>query len=221
MISGAGQNTSTAVMQRRVAAHEVISRAEAKTRGLGWYFTGVPCPRGHRAKRTVSNWECRSCVNAKKARQRVANPEIERAKDKERYHAAGDRKRTQMRASRAIHVDARREYDRIRYAENPDRNAATKARAAVWWKTNRGKANYMVSRRRAWIKIATPAWLTREQKRAIRAFYIEASEREGEWHVDHIVPLRGKNVCGLNVPWNLQILTGDDNRRKRNAFVDA
>lgn len=66
---------------------------------------------------------------------------------------------------------------------------------------------------------ATPTWADLD---AIEAIYAECraiSKRTGKKHqVDHIVPLRGKEVCGLHVPDNLQILLKSENRSKSNRY---
>jgi 5-methylcytosine-specific restriction endonuclease McrA len=72
---------------------------------------------------------------------------------------------------------------------------------------------------------ATPPWVTKEQKLQIRQLYLEAqrlTKLTGERYVvDHIVPLINDAVCGLHVPWNLRVMTQEENLKKSNKLLDA
>ncbi len=63
---------------------------------------------------------------------------------------------------------------------------------------------------------ATPKWLTKEHLKEIREIYKNSSK---DHHVDHIVPLQGKSVSGLHVPWNLRVITKEENLSKSNKLL--
>lgn len=95
---------------------------------------------------------------------------------------------------------------------------------ARWLVENKHVALAHASSRRDAVRTATPKWLTKVQKRAIIQFFKgarELTETTGvPYDVDHIVPIKGKSVCGLHVPWNLQVLPRQANRNKSNRFED-
>ena len=66
----------------------------------------------------------------------------------------------------------------------------------------------------------TPAWLTEDDLWMIEQAYDIAVKRTQVtgvmFQVDHIVPLQGKTVSGLHVPWNLQVITEFANKQKGN-----
>ena len=76
--------------------------------------------------------------------------------------------------------------------------------------------------RRASKQRATPKWLSEEQKKEIISLYYLAKKLTKEnnivYHVDHIVPLNGTNICGLHVPWNLQVITAVENMKNGNKY---
>lgn len=60
---------------------------------------------------------------------------------------------------------------------------------------------------------ATPPWADYDK---IKDIYMHCPEGH---HVDHVIPLKGKNVCGLHVETNLQYLTAKENIRKSNKLL--
>lgn len=101
-----------------------------------------------------------------------------------------------------------------------ERKEVARSISKRYYLKNKAEKLASVARRRAAIR--TPRWA---QLNKIKEFYKLArhlTESTGIRHsVDHIIPLRGKNVCGLHVETNLQILTLSENTRKHNRFIDV
>lgn len=112
-------------------------------------------------------------------------------------------------------VEKTRAYKRKYKATNPDVDRLYK-------QENKAAINSTNAKRRAGTKNRTPLWLTEFDRLKMKCYYQVAAMRSREsgqdWHVDHIIPLQGKNVCGLHVPNNLQIIPAIENMRKNNHY---
>jgi hypothetical protein len=87
-----------------------------------------------------------------------------------------------------------------------------------FYKANKERYVAARARRRAAQDSATPAWLTAIDKAMIQEMYDVSEARYIQTgikhHVDHIVPINGKDVAGMHVPWNLQVITAHENLSK-------
>jgi hypothetical protein len=97
-------------------------------------------------------------------------------------------------------------------ARNPDKVKASKRK---WSKANPKKELAKTRKYQASKLNATPSWLSKEQIAEMVKIYVTCPKG---YEVDHIVPLQGKNVRGLHVPWNLQHLPIKPNRQKSNKY---
>lgn len=69
------------------------------------------------------------------------------------------------------------------------------------------------------VRLATPKWVDYDRIREVYRLRDEMNVATGvEHHVDHIVPLAGRNAHGFHVHDNLQVLTAEANIRKNNTF---
>jgi len=87
---------------------------------------------------------------------------------------------------------------------------------------NKDKLNALCRNRQIALLNRIPDWLTKEEFWLIEEAYKLAALRTKifgfAWHVDHIIPLRGKLVSGFHVPTNLQVIPWIENQRKTNKF---
>jgi hypothetical protein len=108
-----------------------------------------------------------------------------------------------------------RRFSKQYYLNNKDKKKA-------YYGENKVRYASLSAKRRASILLRTPKWLSVEQLKEIETEYALrewCSEVMGEeYHVDHIVPLQGKKVSGLHVPWNLRVIPASKNISKSNKF---
>src|ERR1035437_1721827 len=112
----------------------------------------------------------------------------------------------------ATHVDINNAAKTRWALENKEKVIAARLK---WKSANIGLVMADRSQRKERIALATPKWLSLLQKEMIAFQYMMADLRTKmfgiPYHVNHIVPLRAKNVCGLHVPWNLETIPAKEN----------
>ncbi len=165
---------------------------------------------------------CKECILTDIAQRHRANPEIRRIRSIE-WRANNPLRSRQVWRSYAERNKEKRLRERKEYRlKNIDNERERERQYLI---NNRPIVRAKNARRRAAETQATPSWLNAIQKAQIVEFYELASACEmqtGEpYHVDHIVPLRGNDINGLHVPWNLQVLTEFDNCSKHNKVFAA
>lgn len=113
------------------------------------------------------------------------------------------------RAYQAKHPDQVRDTKKRWNINNPDKVREIRRKLR---QENPQKYRAEVSARRRKVRQNTPPWAKRKD---LVAFYEACPEG---FHVDHIIPLRGKRVSGLHVINNLQYLPARENLRKFNHY---
>jgi HNH endonuclease. len=194
---------------------KIISRKEAKQLGLSLYFTGKLCKNGHISQRKTSGGNCLLCqsewyyCNKEQVLESSARARKRRLEKHNTYNAiwrknnpdyfrnwrkANKRPRKRAKLS-AKQIEINRKLAALKYRTSP-RGLAIRLACQV---------------KREAVKLqAIPKWANLKE---IQQFYVACPKG---MTVDHIVPLQGKNVCGLHVLENLQYLTSKENNSKGN-----
>lgn len=163
----------------------------AREHKLKYYFTGKPCKYGHTVQRLTLT---RSCVICTKVRK---NKDAQKYRDKNKEQIRIKMLEYSKKNRSLVNQRAKISRDKA-YAKDPQRMKALR--------------RSQVALRRARKLQATPLW---SDLQAIKEFYLNCPPLH---HVDHIVPLAGKTVCGLHVLENLQYLPIKENLSKGNKF---
>lgn len=145
-------------------------------------------------------------------------------KSREEFHARKEVKSGLMSHCKPCRASFSKIYNRTeskkisssKWAHKSENREKIRARARRFAKQNPEKMKRQREKREKAIQQATPPWLTDQQKLEIKLFYQNCPEG---YSVDHWAPILGKEVCGLNVIWNMRYLLIEENKRKNNKFT--
>jgi hypothetical protein len=215
---------------------EIISRDEAKEKGLTHYFTGVPCFRNHLTVRYVSTHQCYECHKLKRTKY------VRVVKDKHARAIAKENNELTYKSDKPC----KNNHDSLRYTCNGMCLACLDAIVS----TDTYKSKTKASRERNKDKKAAYDKLFDARNKEYRdrlkadnrakrlhrrvkweqeltefvleeAFNLTKLRREAtgiDWHMDHVIPLCGDKVSGLHVWNNFAVIPAKTNLQKNNKY---
>lgn len=204
---------------------EIISRKEAIQKGLKFYYTGKPCCRGHLSARRISDKSCHECKEEN--RVKPENKERDRLTRKARYQRKKEIELAQTKAYKEKNKEWYNNYHKKYEKDNAERIYNRKAtyyknnkeyilsRTKEYQRKNRAAYNAASKERTLLKNNRVPKWFNKEK---VIEIYKECKRLKTEtgifYVVDHIVPLKGKNVSGLHTHENLRIVEYSINASK-------
>ena len=173
------------------------------------------------SKASVADWYSR---NKDKAQENIKKHYLnnkQAANDRSRAWKKANKELINARNKKNYDPEKRREYfAAYRKANKDKRNAYNKE----WLNERPGLVNAYAAKRRDAVRKATLSCSSLQDLEEIKGIYALAkkmTESTGQpHHVDHVIPLKGRSVCGLHVPWNLQVITATENLKKSNKVSE-
>lgn len=231
-------------------ANEIITRAEARAKGLKRYFTSKPCKNHHVAERQTSTGLCLECKRGfdsayyqgnknkfredsrrwrnenreryrKRKREWAANNKDKmRPYQKEHYQRNKERERIQLQEWRSKNPDKVKEQGRRYRARNPD---SAKAKYQRWAVKNQDSIKVIAHRRRARFLQAEGSHTTAD----LKAILVAQSHKCAYCRIDlrkakrHLDHIMPLALGGTNDRRNLQYLCAGCNLSKGAAHPIA